>query len=104
MDSPWALYEGGTPQVFSLTTGFGFMNHHGVFNSPMNNTLKSGESKVIVFGNGFTSFDNPRIGGGFYSVEKAEHGLVFKRTKSYAYLQCDYSFKSVINIAEKILS
>lgn len=104
MDSPWALYEGGTPQVFSLTTGFGFMNHHGVFNSPMNNTLKSGESKVIVFGNGFTSFDNPRIGGGFYSVEKAEHGLLFKRTKSYAYLQCDYSFKSVINIAEKILS
>ena len=104
MDSPWALYEGGTPQVFSLTTGFGKMNHHGAFSSPMVDTILPGESRVAIYGNGFTSFDNPRIGGGFFQVEKAEHGLVFKRTKSYAYLSCDYKFKSILDVAEWVLN
>lgn len=104
MDSPWALYEGGTPQVFSLTTGFGQMNHHGAFSSPITNTIPPGESRVVVYGNGYSSFDNPRIGLGFYSAEKAEHGLVFKRTKSYAYLPCDYKFKKLIDVASWILN
>lgn len=104
MDSPWALYEGGTPQVFSLTAGFGMMNHHGAFDGLLTDIIPGGESRSVVYANAFTSFDNPRIGGGFYSVERAEHGLVFKRTKSYAYLQCDHSFRTLLDVADDILS
>ena len=39
---------------------------------------------------------------GFYSLEKEAHGLVCKRTKSYAYIQCDYSFASVRELAERL--
>ena len=104
MDTPYALYEGGTPQVFTLTAGFGCMDDHGAFNQDKNCVLLPGESKTFLSGHAFTSFDNPRISGGFYSVEKADHGLVCKRTKSYAYIQADYSFTVIRNLASRLLS
>lgn len=104
MDAPWALFEGGTPQVFSLTTGFGIMNHKGAISSAVNGTIFPGEVRTVVYGNAFTSYDNPRISNGFFSVEKADHGLVCKRTKSYAYIQADYHFSAIRQIAERLLA
>lgn len=102
MDTPWALFEGGTPQLFSLTAGFGAMDHHGAFKSPERQTLSAGESKLFLSAHAFTSFDNPRIGNGFYTLEKADHGLVCKRTKSYAYIQADYDFKVIRELASRL--
>ena len=102
MDSPWAFYEGGTPQVFNLTLGFGRIDHHDTFDMPSQYVLRPGETADLVSGQAFTSYDNPRISNGFYSLEKEAHGLVCKRTKSYAYIQCDYSFASVRELAERL--
>lgn len=102
MDSPWALYEGGTGQVFSLTVGHGRLDHHGVLAGPSSWTLKPGGTVDIVSGQAFTSFDNPRLGGGFYTLEHEEFGLVLKRTKSYAYIQCDYEFRTVRELADRL--
>lgn len=102
MDSPWALYEGGTPQVFSLTLGFGRLDHHNTFDTPSGYVLKPGETTDLVSAQAFTSYDNPRISNGFFSIEKEAHGLVCKRTKSYAYIQCDYSFASVRELAARL--
>ncbi len=103
MDTPWALFDGGTPELYSITTGAGKMDHHGAFSSLQMNRLKPGEVKFVLSGQAFTSYDNPRLNGGFYTVEKTEHGLVCKRTKSYAYIQADYDFSIIRQLASKLL-
>ena len=102
MDSPWALYEGGTSQVFSLTTGFGRIDHHDTFSTPGRFVLKPGESMDIVSGQAFTSYDNPRMSNGFYTMEKEEGALVFKRTKSYLVVPCDYGFTTVRTLSQRL--
>ncbi len=104
MDSPWALYDGATPLVFSLTSGFGFMDSHAALEGEDHLVLPVGASRVLLSGQAFTSYDNPRIGSGFYSLDKSEHGLVCKRTKSYAYIQCDYEFRIIRQLADRILN
>ena len=79
MDAPWALFDGATPEVRAVTLGFN-TGPKGTSNL----SIAPGESKLFMVGNGFMSYDNPRIGLGFYSVELAEEGIVFKRTKSWA--------------------
>ena len=103
MDSPWALYEGGTPQVFSLTLGHGRLDHHGAFQSPTSYVLKPGQWIDLVSAQAFASYDNPRISSGFYSLEKEPGALVLKRTKSYALIPCDYTFSSLRTLAEKLM-
>ena len=104
MDSPWALYDGATPEVFSLTTGFGLMDSHGELEGDDRFSIPVGGSRCLLSGQAFTSYDNPRIGSGFYSMDKSEHGLVLKRTKSYAYIQCDYEFRILRALADRVLN
>lgn len=103
MDSPWALYEGGTPQVFSLTTGFGRIDHHDRLNCPSRYSLKPGEYSDFLSAHAFTSYENPRISNGFYSLEKEDGALVCKRTKSYAIIPCDWTFKTLRNLSARLI-
>lgn len=102
MDSPWALYEGGTPQVFSLTIGGGRMDHHGAFQTPASYLLKPGETMTAIQGQALTRYENPRIGQGFYTLEKESGGLVCKRTKSYAFIPCEPDFDSILALSERL--
>ena len=56
----------------------------------------------IVSGQAFTSYDNPRMSNGFYTMEKEEGALVFKRTKSYLVVPCDYGFTTVRTLSQRL--
>ncbi len=99
MDAPWALFDGATPEVRSVTLGFNTGPK-----GTRNMALEPGESKIILLGNGFMSYDNPRLGLGFFSVELSEEGMVFKRTKSWALLPADHKFKAIKALAAKLFS
>ena len=99
MDAPWALFDGATPEIRAVTLGFNTGPK-----GTRNLSLEPGETKMILIGNGFISYDNPRLGLGFYSVELTEEGFVFKRTKSWAMLSADYEFRAIKALAAKLSS
>ena len=97
MDTPWALFDGATPIVQSLTVGF-----NAGPKGTKNMVIPPGKSKTIFIANGFYSYDNPRIGMGFYTNEITENGFNLKRTKSTAFLPADTSFKTLRRISKRI--
>ncbi len=99
MDAPWALFDGATPEIRAVTVGFNTGPK-----GTRNLMLEPGESKLILIGNGFISYDNPRIGLGFFSAELTDEGIVFKRTKSWALLPADHKFSAIRALATKLFS
>lgn len=99
MDAPWALFDGATPEVRAVTLGFNTGPK-----GTMNLILQPGESRMIYIANGFISYDNPRIGLGFYSVELTDEGIVFKRTKSWALLPADHKFSAIKSLVAKLFA
>lgn len=99
MDAPWALYDGGVPDVMALTCGFNTGPK-----GTRNLVLQPGEAKTVYIANGFSSYDSPRLSMGFYSTEFTEDGVVFKRTKSWTFMPLDHRFKAIRKQAERIFS
>ena len=99
MDAPWALYDGGVPEVMALTCGF-----NAGPKGTRNMVIPPGSSRMIYLANGFVSYDNPRIALGYSSTEFTDEGVVFKRTKSWAFLAIDHSFRAIRRQAEKVFS
>ena len=99
MDAPWALFDGATPEIRAVTLGFNTGPK-----GTMNISLEPGESRMLFIGNGFISYDNPRMGLGFFSVEPSDAGFVFKRTKSWALMPADHRFSAIKQLAEKLFS
>ena len=97
MDAPWALFDGGTPEIRAVTLGFNTGPK-----GTKNLSLQPGQSCTAFIGNGFISYDNPRIGLGFYSAEFTEEGVVFKRTKSWALMPADYRFTALRTLLKKL--
>ncbi len=111
--SPWALYDGGTSQVFNLGCGSGtsFMEE-GVVRSVQQETLMGcpttislapGETKTVWYGSALVPYENPRIGGNFYSVEQVVEGIIVKRTKSWAFIPADSTFHCLKTLAKTLL-
>lgn len=90
MDAPWALFDGAAPEVMALTLGFNTGPK-----GTMNVTLMPGEMKTVYVGNAFSSYDNPRLSLGFYTAEFTDDGVVFKRTKSWAFIPLDHRFRAI---------
>ena len=99
MDAPWALFDGATPEIRAVTLGFN-TGPKGTANI----AIEPGQSRLLLVGNGFMSYDNPRIGLGFYSTELTEDGIVFKRTKSWALMAADHRFTAIRALAGKLFS
>ena len=99
MDAPWALFDGATPEIRAVTLGFNTGPK-----GTRNLSLEPCESRMILIGNGFMSYDNPRLGLGFYSTELTDQGVVFKRTKSWTMLPADHQFKAIKGLAAKVFS
>ena len=97
MDAPWALFDGATPAVQSLTVGF-----NAGPKGTKNLVLEPGQSKTFFIANGFCSYENPRIGMGFYTNEISAHGFNLKRTKSTVFLSADTGFKALRRISKRI--
>lgn len=102
MDVPWALYEGGTPQVYSLTIGAGYMDHNGVFDNPCLYSLEPGDTKRMLYANAFMPYENTRMNGGYYTMEKGEGTLTMKRTKSTLSFPADYKFEIISELMAKL--
>ena len=92
-DSPWALYEGGTPQVLSVTTGFGY------YNEPR--TIEPGESKDFIYAQAFMPYKNPRIGLGYHNISFNEKDILLSRTKTTHSIKAETNFSTIIKLSEK---
>ncbi len=98
MDSPWALFDGATPQIRSLALGF-----TGGERGTENLILLPGETKVMYFANSYTQIDSPRIAtAGFYNTEVKNDGLYLKRSRTQAIIRLDTSFRAIRKLSKKI--
>ena len=98
MDSPWALFDGATPQIRSLSLGFASGER-----GNENFVLQSGETRVLYIANSYTSVDSAKIASlGFYSTEVRSDGLLLKRTKTTSLIRLDSSFKAIKKLSKKI--
>mgnify|MGYP001029160571 CR=1 FL=1 len=102
MDAPWALYEGGTPQVYSLTLGAGYMNHHNKFEESPTFALQSNVTKRFIYANAFLPYENTRMNNGFYSMEIGDKILTMKRTKSYTQFAADNKFEIISALMDRL--
>lgn len=99
IDAPWALFDGGTSQVYSLTVGF---------NSGPKGTrhmhLEGHQEAEILYANGYFNYENPRISLGFYSCDIADDAFTFKRTKSTMRVNADTSFSRIRELYKNLSS
>lgn len=113
-ETPWSFYPGGMSQQYSLNCGSGTNQMYaGLKAAQVGDTLlgsettviiKPGETKTLYYATAFTTYDNNRIGGNFYTVEQVVEGLVLKRTKSYAFIPADTTFHSLKTLAARLLA
>ena len=99
MDSPWSFWDGGTGQVFSLTSGFNFGPK-----GTRNVSIPAGESRVLYYANVFSAFDNPRMGLGFYTLDTTSDGIMMKRTKSTMSIKVDYTFQKIRELRKRVFA
>ena len=98
MDAPWALFDGATPQVRSLSLGFSYGE-----SGSMNFSLQPGETKTCYMGALYSYIDNQRLASlGFYSNETKPEGFVLRRTKSVFVLEADTAFKALRKISKRL--
>lgn len=111
--SPWALYDGGTDQTFCLGVENSisyFANGLGnsiaepeLLGAPTTVLLPPGEMRVQRYGTAFTGFENGKISTGIQSVEQVVEGVVLKRGKAWAFIECDSTFHFLKKMEEKVL-
>lgn len=98
MDSPWALFDGATPQIRSLSLGFASGER-----GSNNFSLLPGETKTFYIANSYSTLDSQRVASlGHSSYEIKNNGIFFKRTKASSLLSCDTSFKAIRKISKRI--
>ena len=97
IDAPWALFDGGTSQVYSLSLGFNYGPKH-----TKNFMIETGKSKVFYYADAFLGYDNPRMNLGFYTVEFIEGGILLKRTKSSIFVPADHSFEAIASVSKSL--
>ncbi len=98
MDSPWALFDGATPQIRSLSLGFAAGER-----GSENFVLAPGETKVMYFGNIYTMIESQRIAGfGFFSNEVTKDGFLLRRTRHENLIKADTSFRAIRKLSRKI--
>lgn len=97
MDAPWALYDGATSQVFSLSVGMNYGPKH-----TKNFTIEAGKSKVLYYADAFQGYDNSRMNLGIYSVEFIDGGILLKRTKSTIFIPADHNFEAIASVSKAL--
>lgn len=98
MDSPWAVFDGATPQIRSLSLGFSAGER-----GSNNFSLLPGETKIILLANVYTQVDSSRIASmGFYNYEIKNDGFYLKRTRTQSRIAFDSSFKAIRKISKKL--
>jgi len=99
-NQPWALYDGGTCNEFSLHVGASTT----CFGDSAPITVKPGEVKRVLYGRALNSYDNTRMGNNFTSFESFNHNIVLKRTKSNIVIPSDPKFETIKEICERIIN
>lgn len=112
--TPWALYEGGTDHTFCLgvenaighyANGLGrSIAEPELLGAPTTVLLNPGETRVQRYGTAFTNYENGKISAGIQSVEQVVEGIVLKRGKAWAFIECDSTFHFLKRLEEKVLN
>ena len=98
MDAPWALFDGATPQVKSLSLGYSYGE-----SGSMNFSLNPGETKTCYVAAMFSYIDNQRLASlGFFSNETKPEGFMLKRTKSMFLCEADTAFKDLRKVSKRL--
>lgn len=111
--TPWALYDGGTCQVFNLGCGSGTayleegldrsIFQGALMDRPTTVSLAPGETRTAWYASAFLPYENPRIGNNFYTAEQVVEGIIVKRTKSWAFIPADSSFYFLKTVTRNLL-
>ena len=98
MDAPWALFDGATPQVKSLSLGFAYGE-----SSSSNFSITPGETKTCYMAALFSYIDNQRLASlGFFSNETKPEGFMLRRTKSTFLCEADTAFKALRKVSKRL--
>ena len=98
MDAPWALFDGATPQVKSLSLGFTYGE-----SGSSNVALNPGETKTCYMAALFSYVDNQRLASlGFFTNETKPEGFMLKRTKSTFLCEADTAFKALRKVSKRL--
>ncbi|MCK9286852.1 MAG: hypothetical protein PHU24_01330 [Sphaerochaetaceae bacterium] len=111
--TPWALYDGGTDQVFCLgvenSTGYyaeGLSKSKSIkefLSWPTTVTIAPQETKVQRYGTAFAPYENPKMMGGIHSVEQVVEGIVLKHGKAWSFIDADSLFVHVKSLEAKLI-
>jgi len=66
--------------------------------------LPPGETRVQRYGTAFTNFENGKVSAGVQSVEQVVEGIVLKRGKAWAFIECDSTFHFLKRMEEKVFN
>lgn len=109
-ETPWALYNGGMSQQYSMTCANGTHNLYAGLNDTQSLleadttfTIEPQQTRHLFYGTAFAPYENARIGGNFFSAEQQEQGIVLKRTKSTATIAADSSFHALRALSKRVL-
>lgn len=109
-ESPWALYNGGMSQQYSVNCASGIHNiFHGLqdtsqlLETDTTFTIEPGQTRHLYYGTAFAPYENARIGGNFFSAEQQELGIILKRTKSTAIIEADSTFAALKGLSKRVL-
>jgi hypothetical protein len=109
-ESPWALYNGGMSQQYSVNCASGIHNiFHGLqdtsqlLETDTTFTIEPGQTRHLYYGTAFAPYENARIGGNFFSAEQQEQGIILKRTKSTAIIEADSTFAALKGLSKRVL-
>lgn len=111
--TPQALYDGGSSFSAQVLCGMGtYYQDEGLAQALQQENsdgiattigIEPGQTRTFMAGIALTAYDNPRMSGGFYSVEALEDSFVMKRTKSTIVIPANPSFAALSAIMERVL-
>lgn len=112
--TPYALYDGGEDMTNYVTLGASIGHGSlGLASAIENPSFLKNDTSVVIEPNSFkrvcyaqalAPYENARIGQGFYSIEPVIEGLVLKRTKSWALIECDSTFHYLKTLEKRLRS
>jgi len=111
-DTPFAFYDGGTSQSYSVGCGSGTnilslglaesIGKPTLMGVDTLVTIPSGENRTMYYASVFQPYENARLGLNFYSVEEDGEGIIIKRTKSWAFIAADTRFVAIRKLFKEL--
>lgn len=110
--TPYSLYDGGDDLTNYVTLGSSIsygtlgladsVNKEKFLENDTSIEIPANSFKRVCYAQGLCPYENVRLNQGFYQVEPVIEGLVLKRTKSWALIECDSTFHYLKTLEKRL--